>query len=79
MNGPQWASGAHCGHSVTITNPATGLSAKAAVTNECPGCASGDLDMCHSLFGHLTNGHYELGIFQISWSQYRPFPGEKSG
>lgn len=69
MNGPQWDNGDNCGRTVSITNPNTGLSTKATVTNSCMDCAEYQLDMCHSLFGYLTNDHWELGEFQMTWCE----------
>ncbi|KAK4685746.1 hypothetical protein P7C73_g4391, partial [Tremellales sp. Uapishka_1] len=60
-------SGSNCGQGVWITNKATGATAYAVVTDECPTCDSGSLDMSPSLFSALSNGNMDEGVFPISW------------
>ncbi|KAI3484163.1 hypothetical protein L1887_52869 [Cichorium endivia] len=68
MNAPEWAGGAHCGQTVTITNNKNGNTQTAQVADLCPGCSWGSLDMSTSLFSALNNGNMDDGVFPISWS-----------
>ncbi|GAC72559.1 hypothetical protein PANT_7d00162 [Moesziomyces antarcticus T-34] len=61
MNAPEWAGGAHCGQTVTITNNKNGNTQTAQVADLCPGCSWGSLDMSTSLFSALNNGNMDDG------------------
>ncbi|KAH9450628.1 hypothetical protein MJO29_009711 [Puccinia striiformis f. sp. tritici] len=65
MNHAQYQGGAPCHKTVSITNKATGKSVQAKVTDECPPCAYGSLDLSPSVFKAL--GNMDDGILPISW------------
>lgn len=63
---------AKCGSKVNITNtaqgtPGFGNTAVATVADTCAGCGATQLDMSRGLFGKLTNGDFDEGIFEIDW------------
>ncbi|PLW24172.1 hypothetical protein PCANC_04241 [Puccinia coronata f. sp. avenae] len=65
MNQPQYNGGAPCHKTVSITNLANGKTVKAKVTDECPPCGYGSLDLSPSAFKAL--GNMDDGILPIAW------------
>ncbi|KAA1094623.1 hypothetical protein PGT21_026961 [Puccinia graminis f. sp. tritici] len=65
MNHAQYEGGAPCHKTVSITNKANGKTVKAKVTDECPPCGYGSLDLSPSAFKAL--GDMDEGILPISW------------
>ncbi|KIP02891.1 hypothetical protein PHLGIDRAFT_130468 [Phlebiopsis gigantea 11061_1 CR5-6] len=61
-----YGGGKHCGKTLTVTNKKNGKKATGKIVDECPGCASGDLDMTPGLFKKL--GTLDEGVLSISWS-----------
>ncbi|KAF0686376.1 Aste57867_21820 [Aphanomyces stellatus] len=70
MNDPQYNTGLNCGRCVSIqcTDPRckSNKVMMAQVTDRCPECKSGDLDMTLPLFQELTG--YQTDKYAISWS-----------
>ncbi|KAF0686375.1 Aste57867_21819 [Aphanomyces stellatus] len=70
MNDPQYIKGLHCGRCVQIqcTDPRCNSNKvmMAQITDRCPECKSGDLDMTLPLFQELTG--YQTDKYAISWS-----------
>ncbi|KAN0059729.1 hypothetical protein ACQY0O_008301 [Thecaphora frezii] len=64
----------YCGKQVVITNNQNGNTQTATISDLCPGCAYGSLDMSTSLFSALNNGNMDAGVFPISWH----FAGESN-
>ncbi|KAF5324639.1 hypothetical protein D9611_004230 [Ephemerocybe angulata] len=64
LNAAQWAGGAHCGESITISYG--GKSARAQIMDLCPGCPFGGLDMTRGLFSFFAS--QDLGIIHGAWS-----------
>ena len=56
------------GKHIVITNPSTGQTANAEISDLCPGCKSGDLDLSEGLFSFLNNGNMDAGIFEMEWN-----------
>ncbi|WVR06669.1 hypothetical protein IAU60_003701 [Kwoniella sp. DSM 27419] len=66
VNSAQYQGG-NCGKQIWVWNPSTSTIAFPTIADECPTCAYGDLDMSTGLFGHLSNGNYDEGVFQMNW------------
>jgi len=65
LNIEQWDGGSHCNQAITITSD-KGITQGATITDQCPGCAYGALDMTPALFQSL--GHTaDDGVFQMTW------------
>ncbi|KAI9103051.1 hypothetical protein DFS34DRAFT_607287 [Phlyctochytrium arcticum] len=64
LNVGQFASAALCGACVRITGP-TGAKVVARITDQCPGCGRGDLDVSPEVFAKLAAE--EVGKVQIQW------------
>jgi len=64
LNTPQYGSGEDCFKMITITGD-NGITQTAQITDECPGCAYGYLDMSQGLF----QAFHDLGVgeFPITW------------
>ncbi|KAJ4484098.1 RlpA-like double-psi beta-barrel-protein domain-containing protein-containing protein [Lentinula lateritia] len=54
LNSDQWDGGSHCYEMVTLSYG--GKTVTAQVTDECPTCAYGQLDLTYSLFAALSGG-----------------------
>ncbi|OJJ58249.1 hypothetical protein ASPSYDRAFT_204329 [Aspergillus sydowii CBS 593.65] len=65
FSGEAWDNAAECGACVSVTGP-SGNSIKAMIVDECPECASSDLDLFESAFTEL--GSASTGILPVSWS-----------
>jgi len=65
MNQHQYNGGAPCHKTVSITNNANGNTVKAKITDECPSCGYGSLDLAPSVFKAL--GDMNDGVLPISW------------
>jgi len=65
MNYPQYGSGDPCYKFVKITNKSNGKAIKAKVTDLCPGCGYGSLDLTPSAFKAL--GELDTGVLPIAW------------
>lgn len=65
MNYPQYESGGPCYKLVKITNKSNGKVIKAKVTDLCPECAFGSLDLTPSAFKAL--GELDTGVLPIAW------------
>ncbi|OAV89517.1 hypothetical protein PTTG_04128 [Puccinia triticina 1-1 BBBD Race 1] len=65
MNQAQYEGGSPCHKTVSIKNEATGKTVQAKVTDECPGCGFGSLDLSPSAFQAI--GNMEQGVLPISW------------
>ncbi|KAL4251614.1 hypothetical protein ABKN59_003820 [Abortiporus biennis] len=63
LNVPQYAGGAHCGETITIT--INGKTVQAQVADECMKCAFGSVDMTDGLFEHFAP--LDTGVLQGSW------------
>lgn len=69
MNSQQYSQKV-CGQCVEITNPANGKSTVSYITDECPTCSYGDLDLSIEAFADLvgsTAKARDLGILKINW------------
>ncbi|WAR54466.1 hypothetical protein PtB15_4B83 [Puccinia triticina] len=55
MNQAQYEGGSPCHKTVSIKNDATGKTVQAQVTDKCPGCAFGSLDLSPSAFQAIGN------------------------
>ncbi|PWN40492.1 hypothetical protein IE81DRAFT_325489 [Ceraceosorus guamensis] len=64
VNPAQWAGGSNCFKTITIT--VGGKSRTAQITDLCPGCPSGALDLSQGLFTQFADT--SAGVFQMSWS-----------
>ncbi|KAF8488670.1 expansin family protein [Russula emetica] len=56
----------YCGQTITIHYK--GKTASAVVTDSCPSCGNGDVDMSPATFKQLAN--QAVGVVPISWSVY---------
>ncbi|BCS29837.1 putative extracellular cellulase CelA/allergen Asp F7-like [Aspergillus puulaauensis] len=65
FSGKAWDNAAECGACVSVTGP-SGNSIKAMIVDECPECASSDLDLFESAFTEL--GSASTGILPVSWT-----------
>ncbi|KAF9533466.1 RlpA-like double-psi beta-barrel-protein domain-containing protein-containing protein [Crepidotus variabilis] len=63
MNSGQFAGGAHCFETITIT--VNGKTAQATVTDECPGCPLGGLDFSRGLFEFFASE--SAGVLTGDW------------
>jgi len=66
MNYAQYHGGSPCHKVVVIKNKANNRVVKAKVTDECPSCAYGSLDLSPAAFQAL--GDLDTGVLPISWS-----------
>ncbi|KAF0687751.1 Aste57867_20535 [Aphanomyces stellatus] len=71
LNNDQYGSGGHCGRcvSVTCTDPRCtnkGTAVVGQITDRCPECKSGDLDMSLPMFQKITG--FTTDRLQISWT-----------
>ncbi|KAI0713777.1 hypothetical protein C8Q76DRAFT_732556 [Earliella scabrosa] len=64
LNIEQWAGGSHCYAPITVFYK--GKSAQAKITDECPSCPHGALDLSPSLFSFLADG-LDAGEVYGSW------------
>ncbi|KAA1470599.1 hypothetical protein DENSPDRAFT_879826 [Dentipellis sp. KUC8613] len=64
LNTADYAGGAHCGQTISIT--ANGKTHSAQVMDLCPGCAPGGIDMSPSLFESFAS--LDVGVLQVQWS-----------
>ncbi|KAA1098294.1 hypothetical protein PGT21_032872 [Puccinia graminis f. sp. tritici] len=65
MNYAQYKNGSPCHKVVAIKNNANNKVVKAKVTDECPSCAYGSLDLSPATFEAL--GNLDTGVIPISW------------
>ncbi|KAI7961017.1 hypothetical protein MJO28_001506 [Puccinia striiformis f. sp. tritici] len=65
MNYAQYNNGSPCHKVVVIKNKANNKVVKAKVTDECPGCPYGSLDLSPAAFKAL--GNLDTGVLPISW------------
>uniref|UniRef100_A0A0S1MIW2 RlpA-like protein double-psi beta-barrel domain-containing protein n=1 Tax=Phakopsora pachyrhizi TaxID=170000 RepID=A0A0S1MIW2_PHAPC len=65
MNQAQYNGGSNCHKTVNIKNQANGKSVTAKVTDKCPGCSYGSLDLSPSTFKAL--GSLDTGVLPINW------------
>ncbi|EPT00121.1 hypothetical protein FOMPIDRAFT_1060511 [Fomitopsis schrenkii] len=63
LNAAQWDNGAHCYKTITIWYGSKSTQAK--ITDMCPGCPYGGLDLSRGLFGFLAD--LGLGVLKASW------------
>ena len=58
----------YCYRSLTIYNPATGISAQAEVMGKCGGCDGRSIDLTPALFSTLTSNEIALGrVHDVDW------------
>jgi hypothetical protein len=58
----------YCYRTLTVYNPATGVSAQAEVMDKCEGCDGRSIDLTPALFSTLTNNDLGLGrVHDIDW------------
>ncbi|KAI0373581.1 hypothetical protein BV20DRAFT_962789 [Pilatotrama ljubarskyi] len=62
----QWDGGSHCYAPITIEYQ--GRTANAKITDECPGCPYGALDLSPGLFKFLAGGSLDAGVLYGSWN-----------
>ncbi|OAV99722.1 hypothetical protein PTTG_25271 [Puccinia triticina 1-1 BBBD Race 1] len=75
MNHAQYQGGAPCHKTVSITNKANGKTIQAKVTDECPPCGYGSLDLSPSVFkalGNMDDGILPVSSPQVSGSEIGP-------
>ncbi|MBW0540924.1 hypothetical protein O181_080639 [Austropuccinia psidii MF-1] len=65
MNYKQYGQGEPCHKHVKIQNKSNGKTITAKVTDECPSCGYGSLDLSPSVFKSL--GDLNTGVLPISW------------
>lgn len=65
VNSDQYQGGESCHKMVYIQNESNGKSVRAKVTDECPPCDYGSLDLSASVFQEL--GDLDTGVLPISW------------
>ncbi|MBW0470078.1 hypothetical protein O181_009793 [Austropuccinia psidii MF-1] len=65
MNHKQYGQGEPCHKKVKITNTLNGRTVTAMVTDECPPCGFGSLDLSPSVFKVL--GALDIGVLPIIW------------
>lgn len=65
MNSHQYQGGGPCHKTVHIKNESNGKDVSAVVTDECPSCDYGSLDLSPSVFKEL--GDLDAGVLPISW------------
>ncbi|PLW34210.1 hypothetical protein PCASD_15019 [Puccinia coronata f. sp. avenae] len=65
MNYAQYQNGSPCHKMVVIKNKSNSKVVKAKVTDECPSCAYGSLDLSPAAFQAL--GDLDTGVLPISW------------
>ncbi|KIP09285.1 hypothetical protein PHLGIDRAFT_18677 [Phlebiopsis gigantea 11061_1 CR5-6] len=63
LNSAQYDGGSHCFATITIT--ANGKTTQAQITDECPGCPYGGLDLSPGLFSYFASE--DAGIIYGSW------------
>lgn len=71
MNAAQYAGGAHCFQTITIT--ANGKTTSAQVVDLCPGCPFAGLDLSRGLFNFFASE--SVGVLQGSWNFGGGAPG----
>lgn len=64
MNTAQYAGGAHCFDWITITYQ--GKSVSAQITDSCPGCPWGAIDLSPGVFNQFASP--DVGVIQVSWT-----------
>ncbi|KAI0351059.1 hypothetical protein OH77DRAFT_981738 [Trametes cingulata] len=62
----QWDGGSHCYAPITIEYQ--GRSTQAKITDECPGCPYGGLDLSPGLFKFLAGGSLDAGVIYGTWN-----------
>jgi expansin len=67
LNIKQWGSAAYCGACVEVTGP-KGI-VKVRVTDQCPSCAEGGLDLSASAFAKIADP--KAGFFEATWKIVR--------
>ncbi|KAI0709000.1 hypothetical protein C8Q76DRAFT_95981 [Earliella scabrosa] len=65
LNIHQWEGGSNCYKEITVSYE--GRSAKARITDQCPTCPWGALDLSPSLFLKLVPGGFDQGVAYGSW------------
>lgn len=65
VNSAQYKGGEPCHKMVYIQNESNGKSVRAKVTDECPPCDYGSLDLSPSVFKEL--GDLDVGVLTIAW------------
>ncbi|KAF9069047.1 RlpA-like double-psi beta-barrel-protein domain-containing protein-containing protein [Rhodocollybia butyracea] len=67
LNSDQWDGGSHCFAMITITHQ--GRSEQAQITDQCPTCSYGQLDLSEGLFAALSGGDpSEVGeLYGATW------------
>ncbi|TCD63245.1 hypothetical protein EIP91_005801 [Steccherinum ochraceum] len=60
-----YGSGQNCNKWISITNTATGATAKGQIRDKCPGCPGDSIDMSPALFQQL--GNLDQGVLQVAW------------
>jgi expansin len=63
MNHADYAASAACGECVTINGPSGAVTVR--IVDQCPGCASGDIDLSPEAFKHIAD--LSAGRVSISW------------
>ncbi|KAH9450920.1 hypothetical protein Pst134EA_017531 [Puccinia striiformis f. sp. tritici] len=66
MNHVQYGNGQLCHKSVQIVNEATGKSVVAKITDKCPGCDYGSVDLSPAVFKEL--GELKTGTLPVTWN-----------
>ncbi|WVN90788.1 uncharacterized protein L203_106031 [Cryptococcus depauperatus CBS 7841] len=56
-----------CGQKIWVWNSKTERIAFPTIADECPSCNDGNIDLSGGLFGYLSNGDYDAGIFDVKW------------
>jgi len=65
INKPDWAMSAWCGGCVEVTGPSGTVTVR--IVDQCPGCASGDLDLSREAFAKISP--LAAGRVAITWTQ----------
>jgi expansin (peptidoglycan-binding protein) len=65
INDPQWDGSSHCGECLRVTGPEGTVVVR--VTDRCPECMAGDLDLSESAFAAIADPLQ--GVVPISWSR----------
>ncbi|PPQ64043.1 hypothetical protein CVT24_008856 [Panaeolus cyanescens] len=64
LNGAQWDAGTHCFQTVTLS--VNGIPATAVITDLCPSCPFGGLDLSPGLFSRFAS--LDVGVLAGSWN-----------
>lgn len=65
INAPQWSGSAHCGECLLVTGPLGSVTVR--IVDECPECATGDLDLHPTAFAQIAR--IMDGRVPVSWTR----------